>query len=103
MTERAKQLHATADRQIAELIALITTLDEATFRLPFPCREKLGDGTVAASARHTADNYQRIAGFVHTSDRMSEGHAPNQQRRSSHPAVPARRQPRPRKPRRTRP
>jgi hypothetical protein len=27
-------------------------------------REKLGDGTVAASAVHTADNYHRIAAFL---------------------------------------
>lgn len=78
MTEHAKQLHATADRQIAELIGLITTLDEPTSRLPCPGREKLGDGTIGASARHTADNYQRLAAFVQTSDRMSETHAPNQ-------------------------
>jgi hypothetical protein len=78
MTERAKQIHATADRQIVELIGLITTLDEPTLRLPCPGREKLGDGTVAASARHTADNYQRIAGFVQTSDRMSGAHEPPQ-------------------------
>ncbi len=79
MTEHAKQLHATADRQIVELIGLITTLDEPTSRLPCPGREKLGDGTIGAFARHTADNYQRLAAFVQTSDRMSERHAPNQE------------------------
>jgi hypothetical protein len=78
MTERGKQLHATADAQIAELIDLISTLDEAALRRPCPGREKLRDGTVAASGRHTPDNYQRIAAFVQTSDRMSEVHAPNQ-------------------------
>ena len=78
MTERAQQLHATADQQIAELIGLISTLDKATLRLACPGREKLGDGTVAASARHTADNYQRIADFVQTSDRMSAAHQPSQ-------------------------
>jgi hypothetical protein len=78
MTDRADQLHATADDQIAELIALLSAVDEATLRLPCPGREKLGDGTIAASAQHTADNYQRIAEFVHTSDRMSGGQAPNQ-------------------------
>jgi hypothetical protein len=78
MTERANQLHATADAQIDEVIALISTLDEATLRQPCPGREKLGDGTVAACARHTADNYQRIAAFVETSDRISDAdaHAP---------------------------
>jgi hypothetical protein len=78
MTERGKQLHATADAQIAELIDLISTLDEATLRLPCPGREKLGDGTIAASARHTADNYQRIAAFVQTSDQMSDTHESTQ-------------------------
>jgi hypothetical protein len=78
MTERGKQLHATADQQITELIDLISTLDEAALRLPCPGREKLGDGTVGASARHTADNYRRIAGFVQTSDWMSGEHGPAQ-------------------------
>lgn len=76
MTERRKQLHTTADEQIAELIALLPTVDEASLRLPCPGREKLGDGTLAAAARHTADNYQRIAAFVQTSDRMSGVHEP---------------------------
>jgi len=78
MTERGKQLHATADGQIAELIALISALDEAALSRPCPGREKLRDGTVAASAQHTADNYQRIAAFVQTSDRMSGAHGPAQ-------------------------
>ncbi len=75
MTDRGRQLHAAADWQIAGLIALISTVDRASLRLPCPGREKLGDGTVAASARHTADNYQRIAAFVQTSDRMSGAHS----------------------------
>jgi hypothetical protein len=74
MTERSQELHATADGQIAGLIDLVSTLDEAALRLPCPGREKLGDGTLAASVRHTADNYQRIAAFVQTSDRMSGAH-----------------------------
>jgi hypothetical protein len=65
MNERAKQLHAIADRQIAGLIDLISTLDEATLGLPCPGREKLGDGTIGAAARHTADNYEQIAAFAH--------------------------------------
>jgi hypothetical protein len=77
MTDRAEQLHATADEQIAELIALLSAVDEATLRLPCPGREKLGDATIAANAQHTADNYQRIAEFVHTSHRMSGGQAPD--------------------------
>ena len=39
-------------------------------RLPCPGREKLGDGTVAACALHTADSYHRIAGFI---DAQSQG------------------------------
>jgi hypothetical protein len=76
MTERAEQLRATADGQIGDLIALISTLDEAALRLPCPARETLGDGTIAASVRHTAVNYERIAAFVQGSDRMSSAHGP---------------------------
>jgi hypothetical protein len=78
MTERSNQLHLTADRQIAELLELISTLDDDSSRVPCPGREKLGDGTVAACVRHTADNYQRIAAFVTTSDQMSARHEPCQ-------------------------
>ena len=71
MTDRGQELSATADGQIAELIDLLATLDQAALDRPCPGREKLGDGTIGAAARHTADNYQRIAEFVQTSDRMS--------------------------------
>jgi hypothetical protein len=80
MTERAQQLHATTDAQISELMSLISTLDDAALRLPCPGREKLGDGTIAASARRTADSYQRIGAFVQTSGRMSGTHQPDQHR-----------------------
>jgi hypothetical protein len=76
MTERAHELSATADRQIAELIDLLASLDQAALDRPCPGREKLGDGTIGAAALHTADNYQRIAGFVQTSDRISAAHQP---------------------------
>jgi hypothetical protein len=75
MTERGQRLHATADRQITELTDLIQTLDEAAWRLPCAGRERLGDGTVAACARHTAHNYERIATFVAATGRMPAGHA----------------------------
>jgi hypothetical protein len=78
MTDRAKELHLIADRQIAELLGLISTLDEDSARAPCPGRQKLGDGTVAACVRHTADNYQRIAAFITTSDQMSAGHGRSQ-------------------------
>jgi hypothetical protein len=64
MSERGTQLLDTADRQISELTGLIATPGETALRLPCPGREKLGDGTVAACALHTADNYHRIARFL---------------------------------------
>jgi hypothetical protein len=64
MSQRAEQLYATADGQIAALIALVSTLDAGALRLPCPGREKLGDGTVAACVQFTAGNYERIAAFV---------------------------------------
>jgi hypothetical protein len=78
MTERAKQLYAIADGQIAELIDLISTLDQTTLRLRCPGREKLGDGTIGAAARHTADNYERIAAFAQAPDRSSSVQRPAQ-------------------------
>ena len=71
MSERAQQLQATSDGQIADLIGLISRLDEITLRRPCPGREKLGDGTVGACARHAADNYRQIATFVNASDQVS--------------------------------
>jgi hypothetical protein len=74
MNERGTQLLETANGQISELIGLISTRGEAALRLPCPGREKLGDGTVAACALHTADNYHRIAGFL-------DGHSDGRHRR----------------------
>ena len=76
MSERGSQLHAKADQQIGELLDLVSALDEDTSRRPCSGRDKLGDGTVAASARHSAENYQRIAAFLTTSQRTSVVHAP---------------------------
>jgi hypothetical protein len=78
MTERASQLQRTADSQIAELLGLISTLDEDSSGRLCPGRESLGDGTIAACARHTAENYQRIAAFVTTSERMATTHQRSQ-------------------------
>jgi hypothetical protein len=78
VSARGEQLRITADGQIADLIAIISALDESTLQLPCPGREKLGDGTIAASVRHTADNYQRISAFVSASTRMSRGHESTQ-------------------------
>jgi hypothetical protein len=62
MNERGTQLLETANAQTDELIGLISTGGEAALRLPCPGREKLGDGTVAACALHTADNYPESPG-----------------------------------------
>ncbi|MHB8693942.1 MAG: hypothetical protein ACYDHH_22105 [Solirubrobacteraceae bacterium] len=64
MNDRGAQLQDTANRQISELTGLISTRAEAVLPLPCPGREKLGDGTVAACAMHTADNYHWIAAFL---------------------------------------
>jgi hypothetical protein len=74
MTERGRELSATARGQVAELIDLLRALDQAALDRPCPGREKLGDGTIGAAARHTSDNYRRIAAFAQSSDRMSAGH-----------------------------
>jgi hypothetical protein len=76
VTDRAQQLQTTANHQISELIDLLSTLDQGALHRPCPSREKLGDGTIGAALLHTADNYQRIARFVQTSDRMSAAHQP---------------------------
>jgi hypothetical protein len=78
MSTHGQQLHATAEGQIAELIALVSTLDDARLRLPCAGREKLGDGTVAACVQHTAHNYALIADFVRASDRMSRADSPTE-------------------------
>jgi hypothetical protein len=70
MSERAVQLLGTADGQIAELIALLSTRGETVLSLPCPGREKMGDGTVAACALHTADRYRQIAGFLQGSRQL---------------------------------
>src|SRR5512133_3509194 len=75
MSPRARQLHKTATGQLAELVERLSAADEALTR-PCPGREKLGDGSVAAVAAHTIDNYQRIAGFLAARPHDSERHQP---------------------------
>jgi hypothetical protein len=70
MGKRGTQLHERADGQISELIGLVSGSSEDTLKLPCRGREKLGDGTVAALALHTADNYLRIAGFLRAAGQM---------------------------------
>jgi hypothetical protein len=64
VSDRGLDLQRTADAQNAELIELLSTRGQVVLGFPCPGREKLGDGTVAACASHTADNYQRIARFL---------------------------------------
>ncbi len=74
MSERATQLHQLADGQLSGLIDLLVARDEAALSLPCPGREKLGDGTIAACASHTADNYLRIAAFLRGEDHQPVAH-----------------------------
>jgi hypothetical protein len=64
MGERGAQLLEIADGQISELASLLSTRGNAVLTLPCPGRGKLGDGTVGATALHTADSYRRIAVFL---------------------------------------
>ena len=64
MSERGIKLLETADGQISDLIDLFSMSGDAALSLPCPGREKLGDGTVAACAWHTADSDGRIAAFI---------------------------------------
>lgn len=70
MSERGNQLLDTADGQISALIALFSARGETALSRPCPGREKLGDGTVAALALHTADSYLRITGFLQAASQM---------------------------------
>jgi hypothetical protein len=81
MSERSALLSKTADEQINTLIELFSTSDEASLSLP--CREKLGDGSVAACASHTAENYLRIAAFLQGEDQPTGEH-----RRPRHRGLP---------------
>lgn len=79
MVERSTALHTTADEQILELIAVLSTVDEDVLRFPCDGREKLVDGSVGAVVTHTADNYRRIAVFVQAAgDRIPAAHEPGQ-------------------------
>jgi hypothetical protein len=74
MSVRATKLSETADRQISGLIDLLDATDASALSLPCSGREKLGDGTVGALAKHTADNYRRIAEFVAAGAQQSVRH-----------------------------
>ena len=74
MSERGTQFFQMADGHLCELIDLLSTRDEAVLSLRCPGREKLDDGTVAACASHTADNYLRIAAFLRGEDHQTATH-----------------------------
>jgi hypothetical protein len=76
MGERGAQLLDTADRQISELIELLSTAGDTALKLPCPGREKLGDGTVGATASHTADRYLHIAEFLEATVDGRRAHTP---------------------------
>ena len=80
MSGRGAQLFQTADEQISDLIALLGTADQAALRAPCAGRAKLGDGTVAAIAMHTADNYHRIAEYLSGTPQPSS-HKPERRHR----------------------
>jgi hypothetical protein len=77
MSERGIELLETAERQILELIDLLSARGEGALSLPCPGRENLGDGTVAALASHTADNYLRIGRFLEARGHARRSHADN--------------------------
>src|ERR1700730_12292096 len=74
MSARGIQLLEAANGQISELIDLFSTRGESALRLPCSGREKLGDGTVAAVASHTAGRYQRIATFLQATSQPPDAH-----------------------------
>jgi hypothetical protein len=80
MGERGTQLLRMGEGPLSELIGLLSTRDEAALNLPCPGREKLGDGTVAACASHTADNYLRIAAFLREEDHPPVAHGDRRRR-----------------------
>jgi hypothetical protein len=83
MGERGAQLLEIASGQISELASVLSTRGNAVLTLPCPGRGKLGDGTVGATALHTADSYRRIAAFVQeTVDARSGSHSASHGRHS---------------------
>lgn len=64
MSGRGRDLSKLADGQIGQLVDAVSRCSEEQLSLRCRGREKLGDGTVAACAAHTAGNYLRIAEFA---------------------------------------
>jgi hypothetical protein len=78
MSLRARQLHKTADDQVADLAERLSTAGEQGLTRPCPGRARLADGSVGAVAAHTTDNYQRIGRFVTALRDGGEQHEPGQ-------------------------
>lgn len=78
MSVRARQLHDSADGQIAQLTECLRLAGNPGLIQPCPGRGRLGDGTVGAVAAHTADNYQRIADFASGLRAGGREHRPGQ-------------------------
>jgi hypothetical protein len=72
---RGIRLLETANGQISELIALLSAGGEAVLSHPVPGREKMGDGSLAACAMHTAERYQLIAEFLGAAGQMPASRA----------------------------
>ena len=66
MSERGKQLLQAANLQIAELLELLSTRGQDSLGLPCAGRQKLGDGTVGATAQHATRVYHLLAQFIAT-------------------------------------
>ncbi len=82
MSQRGTQLLQMTDGQLSELINLLSTREDAVVSLPCPGREKLADGTVGAVAKHTADNYVRIADFIAADAKAPSGKSTHRSFRS---------------------
>jgi hypothetical protein len=96
LSERAARLHTAAERQIGELIDALSATEEATLGRPCPGREKLGDGTIAAIAAHTAQSYQRIGIFLATTERVPTSDSPQGNGKDRVPDFPRRLRDKPR-------
>ena len=64
MSVRAQRLHEMARTQVATLERQLRVADGSRLLKPCPGRGRLGDGTIAAVAGHTADRYEDIARFI---------------------------------------
>jgi hypothetical protein len=87
MSTRGQRLLEEAIEQIDALADSLDRGGEAALALPCRGRGKLGDGTVAAVAMHTADNYRRLAGFLGVTTPGAATHQPAGAHGAGHRAV----------------